>query len=149
MSILDSETILASLSYDELSASILASLAVGLSDGKVTSEELQEITNIVHKITGFKLGHDEVWAITLAAWHHADRHGSEASIGHAAGHLWNDPVVGSTVISLAAAVAYKGGGIGEKEGNALRTLASYVGVAPDSDEYFAFLGDGQQLAAGG
>ena len=149
MSIPDPETILSSLSYDELSASILASLAVGLSDGKVSSEELQEITNIVHKMTGFRLGHDEVWAITLAGWHYADRHGSEAAIGHAAGHLWNDPSVGGTVISLASAVAYKGGGIGEKEGNAIRTLASYVGVAPDSDEYFAYLGDGQQLAAGG
>ena len=69
MSIPDPVTILSSLSYDELSASILASLAVGLSDGKVSGEELQEITNIIHKMTGFRLGHDEVWAITLAGWH--------------------------------------------------------------------------------
>lgn len=149
MSIPDPMTILASLSYDELSASILASLAVGLSDGKTSSEELQEITNLVHKMTGFRLGHDEVWAITLAGWHYADRHGSEAAIGRAAGFLRNDPVVAGTVISLASAVAHKGGGIGAKEGSAIRMLASYVGVDPDSDEYFACLGDGQRLVAHG
>ena len=145
MAIPDPDTILAHLSYDALSAAVLAGIAVGLSDGKLAGNELGEITSTIQTMVGGKLGWDEVSTLVNASWTYASQHGTDASIAHASAHLWADPVVGGTVISLAAAVAQKSGGIGTAEGLAIRKLASYVGVEPDSKPYFELLAAGQAL----
>ena len=145
MAIPDPDTILAHISYDGLAAAVLAGVAVGFSDGKLTTNELGEITATIQQMVGGRLGYDEVWTLVNASWTYVSQHGTDAGVARASTQLWADPVVGGTVISLAAAVAQKSGGIGNAEGLAIRKLASYVGVQPDSNEYFQLLAAGQQL----
>lgn len=146
MSLPSADELLRSIDYDNVSALVLSALAVGVSDGKVSGDELSEITNTVNDLTGHKIGYDELWNIVNAAFGYASRAGGQGALSHAQSHFSSATAFGHAAVALAAAVAQKGGGIGGSEGNLIRSIASSVGVQPDSPEYFQLLSAGSQLA---
>lgn len=133
---------LSELSGGSLAATIDAAMMVVLADGSIGDDEVAELADSIHEMSGGIFTTDELGSLMHDSVSRIAEHGPEALL----------PAIGDTLggtlsevaLAMAAAAAWSRHGVNASEGNMLQSLRSHLGI--DQDRYFELLSLGQQLA---
>ena len=109
-----------------LGALVEAAYIIAQADGSVSDEERGEIVEGLVELTERSVSADEVVDMLDRVAGAVEEEGAKARFAEIA-EIVSDPELRDAVYLVACAVAWKGGGIGEKQGLAVRALKDAFG----------------------
>ncbi len=111
-----------------LGALVESTYIIAQADGSVSDEERGEIVEGLVELTDGNVGADEVVDMLERVAGAVEEEGAKARFAEIA-EIISDPELRDAVYLVACAVAWKGGGIGEKQGLAVRALKDAFGYS--------------------
>ncbi|MCS6898391.1 MAG: hypothetical protein RMJ98_01320 [Myxococcales bacterium] len=131
-----------SMDENSLWAVVACAIAVGKADGRMETNETQELVKCLSSLGCDRCASSEIITSVMAQ---VDGMSPNEVVDWASEYV-GDESIGGACLVIASAVAAKTGGIGTKEGAVLQYIANAVGIGYPGNRYTQLISEGMQLA---